>query len=169
MHTPVRPPSETQGRVLFPFVACYVPPNDDMDTCVLILRFVLLKVDIHEIEERKNLHINDLMKNHEKAFGQMKAYYNDITNDNLKVPVDGLMCFVLAKSSRDNAGKVISLLSLIADSDASLPRPPYTLYRASQNGWVLTLSVTFCDPCRRRLLVIRNVSFFVMGVFLWDS
>lgn len=42
------------------------------------------KVDIHEIEERKNLHINDLMKNHEKAFGQMKAYYNDITNDNLK-------------------------------------------------------------------------------------
>ncbi|CAM9506290.1 unnamed protein product, partial [Sphacelaria rigidula] len=43
------------------------------------------KVDIHEIEERKNLHINDLMKNHEKAFGQMKAYYNDITNDNLKL------------------------------------------------------------------------------------
>ena len=43
------------------------------------------QVDIHEIEERKNLHINDLMKNHEKAFGQMKAYYNDITNDNLKV------------------------------------------------------------------------------------
>ncbi|CAM9584240.1 unnamed protein product, partial [Choristocarpus tenellus] len=41
------------------------------------------KVDIHEIEERKNLHINDLMRNHEKAFGQMKAYYNDITNDNL--------------------------------------------------------------------------------------
>lgn len=24
------------------------------------------------------------MRNHEKAFGQMKAYYNDITNDNLK-------------------------------------------------------------------------------------
>jgi hypothetical protein len=43
------------------------------------------KVDIHEIEERKNLHINDLMRNHEKAFGQMKSYYNDITNDNLKL------------------------------------------------------------------------------------
>lgn len=42
------------------------------------------KVDIHEIEERKNLHINDLMRNHDKAFGQMKAYYNDITSDNLK-------------------------------------------------------------------------------------
>ena len=43
------------------------------------------KVHIHEIEERKNLHINDLMRNHEKAFGQMKSYYNDITNDNLKL------------------------------------------------------------------------------------
>jgi len=46
------------------------------------------KVDIHEIEERKNLHINDLMRNHEKAFGQMKSYYNDITNDNLQLIKD---------------------------------------------------------------------------------
>jgi len=43
------------------------------------------KVHLHEIEERKNLHINDLMTNHEKAFGQMKSYYNDITADNLKL------------------------------------------------------------------------------------
>ena len=25
------------------------------------------------------------MRNHEKAFGQMKSYYNDITTDNLKL------------------------------------------------------------------------------------
>lgn len=43
------------------------------------------KVEIHEIEERKNLHINQLMKNHEKAFNQIKAYYNDITKDNLNL------------------------------------------------------------------------------------
>mmetsp|Transcript_2976 Transcript_2976/g.8698 ORF Transcript_2976/g.8698 Transcript_2976/m.8698 type:complete len:479 (+) Transcript_2976:40-1476(+) len=43
------------------------------------------KVHVHEIEERKNLHINDLVRNHEKAFGQMKGYYNDITADNLKL------------------------------------------------------------------------------------
>lgn len=42
-------------------------------------------MDIHEIEERKNLHINDLMRNHDKAFKQMKTYYNDITNDNLRL------------------------------------------------------------------------------------
>lgn len=43
------------------------------------------KVEIHEMEERKNLHINDLMKNHQKAFGQIKDYYNEITTGNLKL------------------------------------------------------------------------------------
>lgn len=42
------------------------------------------KVEIHEVEERKNQHINDLITNHKKAFKQMKQYYNDITEGNLK-------------------------------------------------------------------------------------
>ncbi len=33
--------------------------------------------------QRKNGQINDLMKNHEKAFGDIKNYYNDITLNNL--------------------------------------------------------------------------------------
>jgi len=41
------------------------------------------KVEILEIEERKNNHINELMKKHEKAFGEIKNYYNDITHNNL--------------------------------------------------------------------------------------
>jgi len=41
------------------------------------------RVEIHEIEERKNQHINDLLFNHQEAFDQIKAYYNDITHDNL--------------------------------------------------------------------------------------
>lgn len=40
-------------------------------------------MEIHEIEERKNAHINDLMDNHEKAFNEMRDYYNSITRDNL--------------------------------------------------------------------------------------
>lgn len=44
-----------------------------------------MKVEIHEIEERKNQHINDLMKNHEEAFSEMKVYYNDITRENLEL------------------------------------------------------------------------------------
>jgi hypothetical protein len=41
------------------------------------------KLEIHEIEERKNSHISELMKKHEKAFGEIKNYYNDITHNNL--------------------------------------------------------------------------------------
>lgn len=41
------------------------------------------KQEIHEIEERKNTHINNLMKKHETAFAEVKNYYNDITHNNL--------------------------------------------------------------------------------------
>ncbi|NXK48556.1 DRC4 protein, partial [Chauna torquata] len=41
------------------------------------------KTEIHEIEERKNSQISELMKNHEKAFSEIKNYYNDITLKNL--------------------------------------------------------------------------------------
>ena len=44
-----------------------------------------MKVEIHEIEERKNEHINELMVNHEQAFREMKEYYNDITRENLEL------------------------------------------------------------------------------------
>eukprot|EP00913_Durusdinium_trenchii_P029337 g27502.t1 len=43
------------------------------------------KVEIHEIEERKNQHINELHFNHQEAFDEIKAYYNDITHDNLQL------------------------------------------------------------------------------------
>ncbi|XP_065827526.1 dynein regulatory complex subunit 4-like [Oscarella lobularis] len=43
------------------------------------------KTEIHEIEERKNGQINVLMKNHEKAFSDIKNYYNDITLNNLSL------------------------------------------------------------------------------------
>ena len=73
------------------------------------------KTEIHEVEEvssssasilqlikcvlfmqRKNGQINTLMKNHEKAFSDIKNYYNDITLNNLalinslKVGCDGI-------------------------------------------------------------------------------
>jgi chromosome segregation ATPase len=44
-----------------------------------------MKVEIHEIEERKNEHINELMHNHEEAFTEMKQYFNDITRENLEL------------------------------------------------------------------------------------
>ncbi|XP_074095750.1 growth arrest specific protein 8 [Cotesia typhae] len=43
------------------------------------------RMEISEIEERKNMQIANLIKNHEKAFIDMKNYYNDITTNNLSL------------------------------------------------------------------------------------
>merc|ERR1712190_586314 len=41
------------------------------------------KTELHEVEQRKNSQINALMRRHEKAFSDIKNYYNDITLNNL--------------------------------------------------------------------------------------
>ncbi len=46
------------------------------------------KVETHEVEERKNQHIADLVANHETQFAKMKAFYNEITRRNLQTITD---------------------------------------------------------------------------------
>jgi len=41
------------------------------------------RTELHEVEQRKNSQINALMRRHEKAFSEIKNYYNDITLNNL--------------------------------------------------------------------------------------
>ncbi|NXE17134.1 DRC4 protein, partial [Lophotis ruficrista] len=41
------------------------------------------KTEIHEVEEKKSSQMNELMRNHEKAFSDIREYYNDITLKNL--------------------------------------------------------------------------------------
>eukprot|EP00744_Colponema_vietnamica_P005719 GILI01008353.1.p1 GENE.GILI01008353.1~~GILI01008353.1.p1 ORF type:complete len:469 (-),score=173.89 GILI01008353.1:36-1442(-) len=41
------------------------------------------KLETQAIEARKNKHISELMKKHEKALAEIKNYYNDITHNNL--------------------------------------------------------------------------------------
>ncbi|KFP81930.1 Growth arrest-specific protein 8, partial [Acanthisitta chloris] len=41
------------------------------------------KTEIHEVEERKNSQITELMRNHEAAFSDIKSYYKGITAQNL--------------------------------------------------------------------------------------
>ncbi len=43
------------------------------------------RVEIHEIEEKKNEHINALIRKHDEAFALMKTYYNKITTNNLEL------------------------------------------------------------------------------------
>ncbi|KAF5894475.1 leucine-rich repeat and calponin homology domain-containing protein 3 isoform X5, partial [Clarias magur] len=42
------------------------------------------ETEIHEIKQRKNLHIDTLMRNHEKAFNDLKNYNTDIARTNHK-------------------------------------------------------------------------------------
>uniref|UniRef100_A0A7R9UD54 Growth arrest-specific protein 8 domain-containing protein n=1 Tax=Pinguiococcus pyrenoidosus TaxID=172671 RepID=A0A7R9UD54_9STRA len=41
------------------------------------------KADLQSIEDQKDAHIERLMKAHERAFSEIKNYYNDITHNNL--------------------------------------------------------------------------------------
>lgn len=43
------------------------------------------KMEMSEVEERKNAQISKLIKEHEKSFGEIKQYYNDITTNNLQL------------------------------------------------------------------------------------
>lgn len=41
------------------------------------------RMEMSEVEERKHLQVSRLIQEHERAFGEMKNYYNDITLNNL--------------------------------------------------------------------------------------
>lgn len=40
-------------------------------------------MEMFEVEERKNNQLTELTRNHDRAFNEMKNYYNDITLNNL--------------------------------------------------------------------------------------
>lgn len=73
-------------------------------------------VEIHEMEERKNMHINDLIRNHKKAFGQIKRYYNVITQDNLHLIKS------LKKELEDLRKKAAKTEKMVADISAENKR-----------------------------------------------
>jgi chromosome segregation ATPase len=78
------------------------------------------KVEIHEVEERKNQHINDLIKNHKKAFSQMKAYYNEITSSNLKL-IKSLQNQVEELKDRANQNKKLLYEYILENQKLSEP------------------------------------------------
>merc|ERR1719230_957036 len=78
------------------------------------------KTEIHEIEERKNGQIHALMKNHEKAFSDIKNYYNDITLNNLAL-INSLKEQV--ESMKDQAEKKEKMMNEIKSENKRLTEP----------------------------------------------
>jgi myosin heavy subunit len=78
------------------------------------------KVCIHEVEERKNQHINDLLSNHRKSMRQMKNYYNDTTHGNLLM-IRQLQGEVNEIKSRSASNKKLLLEYEIENKKLSIP------------------------------------------------
>jgi hypothetical protein len=56
------------------------------------------------------MHINELMQNHERAFKEMKEYYNDITRENLElIKTNRERYNQIKKNIEDNSIKVTTL------------------------------------------------------------
>ena len=45
--------------------------------------------ELHEVEERKNMEIQNLIQTHNKMYKEMKSYYNDITLNGVNL-INGL-------------------------------------------------------------------------------
>lgn len=54
------------------------------------------KTDLAEVEERKNKQLDDLVTGHDKAFTDLKNYYNDITLNNLGLINSLKVCFQIS-------------------------------------------------------------------------
>lgn len=67
-----------------------------------------MRTEIHEIEERKNHHINDLIQNHDKAFKELKQFYNSTTSENLSMIKDQRKQLTKSQANHKTNQKLIS-------------------------------------------------------------
>eukprot|EP01064_Diplonema_japonicum_P038005 TRINITY_DN9079_c0_g1_i1.p1 TRINITY_DN9079_c0_g1~~TRINITY_DN9079_c0_g1_i1.p1 ORF type:complete len:493 (+),score=144.08 TRINITY_DN9079_c0_g1_i1:80-1480(+) len=84
------------------------------------------RAETHEIEERKNEHIKELVQKHEAAFQEIKEYYNDITSNNLDL-IKSLKEEVSNMKKNENYN--IKLMYEIAQENKKLKEPLYKAER----------------------------------------
>ncbi|TPX34391.1 hypothetical protein SmJEL517_g02952 [Synchytrium microbalum] len=94
------------------------------------------KAEIHEVEERKNGQINALMRGHEKAFAEIKNYYNDITLNNLAL-INSLKEQVEEMKKKEERSE--KLMADITAENKRLSEP-------------LTAALNECESLKRQLL-----------------
>ncbi|KAF8570787.1 hypothetical protein P879_00107 [Paragonimus westermani] len=86
------------------------------------------RVEVHMTEEHKNKHIQSLESNHERAFANMKAYYNDVTLGNISV----------IKTLRENIDELRSQLgraqNLLDSSQAELNQKSTSLFKLEKEN-----------------------------------
>lgn len=78
------------------------------------------RVELHEAEERRNLHIRQLSVAHEEAFSEMRSYYNDVTRANMEL-VTGLRARIVGAGEKATANQ--RLVLEIAEENKRLSEP----------------------------------------------
>lgn len=100
------------------------------------------------MEERKNLHINQLMRAHDEAFAEMKRYYNGITRSNLEL-LNQLRTQIAEAREKVTANQ--KLMRAIADHNATLKTPLEVRGHRYRAGIALAATTIVCRaaPPRR--------------------
>merc|ERR1711988_1203183 len=101
--------------------------------------------EIMEIETRKDEHINELMHKHEKAFGEIKTYYNDITHNNLEL-IKNLKEDL--ENQKEDQAKNEKLMFEIAQENQKLSEP---LVKALKDVDTLKMELTHYEKDKRSL------------------
>jgi len=106
-----------------------------------------LKVEVHEVEERKNQHIYDLTENHRRDFAKMREFYNMITKKNV-LTIQALKAQIRELQERQIASQ--ALMVDIAEENKNLANP-----LAAATDEVLALRADLRDAEKDRL-ALRN-------------
>eukprot|EP01060_Flectonema_neradi_P025295 TRINITY_DN34111_c0_g1_i1.p1 TRINITY_DN34111_c0_g1~~TRINITY_DN34111_c0_g1_i1.p1 ORF type:complete len:480 (+),score=164.77 TRINITY_DN34111_c0_g1_i1:120-1442(+) len=115
------------------------------------------RAETHEIEERKNEHIKELVQKHDVAFQEIKEYYNDITSNNLDL-IKSLKEEVANMKKNENYN--IKLMYEIAQENKKLKDP---LHKAEEEVESLRRQLANYEKdkmslknARSRLTVLEN-------------
>lgn len=108
------------------------------------------RMEMFEVEERKNLQIQKLIENHDMAFNDMKNYYNDITLNNL-----GLISSLKEQMEalRKQAERSDRLANDMANENRKLKEP---LEQAQQDLVVMKRKLEFYDRDRAQLTRLKT-------------
>lgn len=108
------------------------------------------RMEMFEVEERKNLQIQKLIENHDMAFNDMKNYYNDITLNNL-----GLISSLKEQMEalRKQAERSDRLANDMANENRKLKEP---LEQAQQELVVMKRKLEFYDRDRAQLTRLKT-------------
>ena len=111
-----------------------------------------LKLELHEVEERKNKHINELMSNYDKSFHDIKAYYQQITADNITLIKELQAEIVDIKMSQEKKEKAIIALT---EKNTQLNLP---LQESNKTKQMLQAALINYDKNRTTLAMLRQTT-----------